>query len=197
MLTWFMGIFLFGTISFWIFFIGFLILLTWLVEFEEGPWALGSLILFLVLMWVGNSEQLSLILSNTKLIVVSIIIYIILGVLWGICKYALRGMDVRAKVAALKKSDDFNYNENSKLSKEFQWDAHIKGLLSYKDYQFLSGPTDRGAIVMWMAYWPVSAFWTILNDPIKKFFNWLYDHVLIGVFANIHKRILGDSLNPD
>ena len=29
-------------------------------------------------------------------------------------------------------------------------------------------------IIVWMSYWPWSMVWTILNDPIKRFFNYVY-----------------------
>jgi hypothetical protein len=48
---------------------------------------------------------------------------------------------------------------------------------------------NKSEIVGWMVYWPWSAFWTILNDPIRRFYKMLvrllekmYDKIAEAVY---------------
>lgn len=43
-------------------------------------------------------------------------------------------------------------------------------------------------ILMWCVYWPFSMLWTLINDPIRKMFQFLVVKVLGGVFAKISQR---------
>lgn len=49
-------------------------------------------------------------------------------------------------------------------------------------------------IVFWMGYWPWSAFWTLLNNPIKWLLEWLRDQ-FIGVYRRIWLRSVGKRQN--
>ena len=59
-----------------------------------------------------------------------------------------------------------------------------------KHYQLPDLYTSTKHIVFWMGYWPWSAFWTLLNNPLK----WLFEEIkemLGGLFKRLYKRILG------
>lgn len=43
-------------------------------------------------------------------------------------------------------------------------------------------------IVTWILWWPTSAFWTILNDPLIRLANWMYKKFQ-GFYTRIAKRI--------
>lgn len=36
---------------------------------------------------------------------------------------------------------------------------------------------NKDLIVSWMIYWPLSLFWYVTNNPIRKIFTWVYDKV--------------------
>jgi hypothetical protein len=40
----------------------------------------------------------------------------------------------------------------------------------------------------WLVYWPFSAAWTIIHDPVKKAFKWIYRR-LQGVYESIAIRL--------
>ena len=42
----------------------------------------------------------------------------------------------------------------------------------------------KSVITSWIAYWPVSLIATLLNDPFRKFFEWVYDR-LSGFYDRI------------
>lgn len=49
---------------------------------------------------------------------------------------------------------------------------------------------NKGRIIFWMAYWPASAFWTLLNDPLTRLYEFLYRRLGV-VFENISKAMFG------
>jgi hypothetical protein len=38
-----------------------------------------------------------------------------------------------------------------------------------------------------MTYWPWSALWTLINDPVRRFFCWIYEQIS-GVLQEISDR---------
>ena len=47
-----------------------------------------------------------------------------------------------------------------------------------------SAMQNKEKIVAWILWWPTSAFWTILNDPLVRFANWIYNK-----FQGLYKKI--------
>ena len=41
----------------------------------------------------------------------------------------------------------------------------------------------KSNIMLWMSYWPISAIWTIINDPIKKLFTLIFNKIKNGMQA--------------
>lgn len=33
----------------------------------------------------------------------------------------------------------------------------------------------------WVAYWPFSALWTLINDPFRRIVNWAYTHLMVAM----------------
>ena len=48
----------------------------------------------------------------------------------------------------------------------------------------ISARDKKSIIVSWIAYWPMSIAATLLNDPIRRFFSWVYDRIS-GVFQRM------------
>lgn len=42
----------------------------------------------------------------------------------------------------------------------------------------------KSVITSWISYWPVSLMATLLNNPFRKFFEWVYDN-LSGYYDKI------------
>lgn len=49
----------------------------------------------------------------------------------------------------------------------------------------------KGKIINWMAAWPVSMIWTLINDPVREFFTWTY-HVMGRSLQRISDRAFAD-----
>lgn len=52
---------------------------------------------------------------------------------------------------------------------------------------------NKWRIISWMIYWPFSAVWTVINQPIKNAFNYIFIK-LEGVFNSISKSMYKDVL---
>lgn len=72
-----------------------------------------------------------------------------------------------------------------------KWIADIK----YNDremYDYASGDLTvanyKSAITSWIIYWPLSGLWFLINDPIKRFANYLYSQ-----FKHIYSKIYQSS----
>jgi len=35
----------------------------------------------------------------------------------------------------------------------------------------------KSSITQWIAFWPVSFIWTMINDPVRKIANWIFTHI--------------------
>jgi len=102
-------------------------------------------ILFLAFFFLGDLNIKTFFRSFGFLGILKFIgLYLIIGIVWSFIKWYL---------FLLKRKE--KYAENP-------W----QGIPTAKEY--------RKDIVVWMSYWPWSMTWTLLNDPIKRFFNFVY-----------------------
>lgn len=49
---------------------------------------------------------------------------------------------------------------------------------------------NKSRILHWMAWWPFSMIWTLINDPIRHLYRWTWE-TLRGVFDSIAKAAMG------
>ena len=65
------------------------------------------------------------------------------------------------------------------------------------EYTTVSVPTageNKWRIMSWMMYWPFSALWTVIDQPIKNAFNYIFIK-FEGVFNKISNHMYKDVLN--
>ena len=172
-------IFAFGTVWFWILTAAAIIAIVAFVENDEeqnGTGATITLGIFLAgLIFLGNSEFfrgiLHFIVNNPGMIIGMFVGYLALGVVWSFVKWYLF---LNKKVAYA--------NEHELTLKDSE--------ISYKN--------NKSRIITWMSYWPFSAAWTAINNPVKKAFEFLSeklsggyqkmsDSMLKNVKANMNK----------
>lgn len=53
---------------------------------------------------------------------------------------------------------------------------------------------NKGKIMTWMVYWPWSFIWTMIDDPIRKFFKMIYNRIQ-GVLESISARAFQGTEN--
>lgn len=104
-----------------------------------------------------------------EIIIPFICCYLIIGVLWSFAKWFL--FLVKKRYAL----------EGKKLKEYSRYDIPL-----VKD--------NKDKIILWMVYWPWSAIWTIINDPVRRFFDFVYMRIS-GLYQKISDRIFKDVIS--
>lgn len=63
--------------------------------------------------------------------------------------------------------------------------------LKYEYECLIKVSNNKERIFGWLFYWPLSAAWTILNDPIRRIFNFIYNHIS-GSLQRMSDRMYSD-----
>lgn len=148
-----MQLFLFGTLWFWLLSVIAVILIVATTEVEDSnSWGYVILIGTLCLMYFfGNkqsfNETFSYIAQNPGVIILTTLAYLALGVVWSLVKWYAW---LKARVAKAKANNSMYYASQYQVSE------------------------NKERIVNWMMYWPFSAFWTLIDEPVKKTFKALF-----------------------
>lgn len=159
-----MGILLFGTLWFWLLLSASAILIIWFLESalgsstdKGGGYASTITILaFLVLYYFFGSKEdvynfFICIKDNPGRSIAIIGIYICAGLIWSIFKWYF-----------------FLQNKKQELVEKSEAGRDVY------ESDFPQAKDNKNRIVTWMSYWPFSAFWTLINEPVKKVFRFIY-----------------------
>jgi len=68
-------------------------------------------------------------------------------------------------------------------------DAKERGV--HKNSSEVKASENKGRIVSWMSYWPLSLVWTFLDQPVKRLFTWIYNRTS-KVYDRIHDHVFGE-----
>jgi hypothetical protein len=145
---------LFGSFWFWVV-IGAAVSLM-MTATEKGS-GLGATVTFVVtvviLYFFGNQSSLGALFAygiDHPWSVLSVILaYFILGTCWAIMKWYFFLIDARDKVQEKRPTY-----------------VHIPDVTEHK-----------GKIMLWMFYWPFSSIWTMIDHPVKKVFQFIYNRI--------------------
>ncbi len=180
------------TLSFMIPFILWNFLLIYCVEDESPGYALVVTLAFMVLIQAcSNFSFPQWIQLNVGNLVKWGLIYIAIGVVYSIIKYILYLTDKRRKFDREFNKFKSKNDINSNITIDNLPSIHKRAC--FEDMRWNRLPdlySSTRNIVFWIGYWPWSAFWTLLNNPLK----WLFEEIkemLSGMFKGLHKRILG------
>lgn len=198
-------LFVTGTVGFWALVLIETALLIVLIEWGKGRWAtLSFAVTLLALFFLGNRNAPDYLLQHPLIAVAAMIGYFGLGTLWGTAKWWLYVRDQRAMYDELR--TDF--------CQEFKLDGVIPERLQPRWLERLQNAAragrrievrpkarqHKGRILTWMSYWPWSFAWTILNDPVRKAFRFIYHHIhdyLQEISDNAFRGVEHDFPNGD
>lgn len=178
-------------IGFWLALIVLAVVITLFSE-EDGAKATITLVLgALFLQFVAKFDLLSLLREQPFTLLLYAAIYVAIGFgfacvkWWRYAKKQRRKYD-QFRAAFFRK----NHLEGDVLPAEFKerFLEQLKG--SYKPnsrgFEHYSDSSDadpvipditknKAAFIRWMTYWPFSLVFTLLNDPVRRLFEWLYE----------------------
>lgn len=151
-------------------------------EFDANRYSTGSLVIGAgLIIWLTKSNPLPWIATHSLWIIFGILGYFIVGIAWGFFKWYLFNLTIRDKIAdgSLKVYTTDEENKN--------WRQNWVVLP-------ISPRTHKSRIVGWMTYWPWSTVWFVLNDPVRRAWNAIYNRLVAKleavsnhVFKNISK----------
>lgn len=156
------------------------ILLLWTIDRDQWIWAgIDIAAILLMLQFFSNIQPLTWIGSHPFETAVLAVSYLAFGVAWSFGKW---WFFVSAAARWAKEALDqkrANERERRGVSATNQPQLHSYTLkdLPYNDY-YRSFPPNagehKGRIIGWIVYWPASALWTLINDPVRRFLEWLF-----------------------
>ena len=164
-----------------------------LLEFEKNGWATTLFSLGTALaLWSYKSEVWGFVSSNPGSTIGFVLSYIVVGVIWSLIKW-------RSYVGT--KANSFNLIKEEFI-KEYgeiksNWKQWIEYLNSISNVFYESWSPEKivstivplalskkALIVSWISYWPISFCATLLNNPFRRFFEWVYS-IVSGIYEKM------------
>jgi hypothetical protein len=174
-----------------------------LVEIERGGWATTIFCLSIALIfWRYWADVFNWISQNPTGTLLFIIFYTLSGIIWSIIKWKSYISKYARAFHIVKENFIKKYGQIA--DKWNLWIDWLKdnryelssGYVSFDEKDTpediakrltISATSNKGLIVSWIAYWPMSIASTLLNDPVRRFMNWIYDRIS-GVFQRMSEN---------
>ena len=218
--------FVLWTLPFWLLVGVVCIVLIIAVEYESPFWATASLVVTGLLLWLfGNVNVFALAVAYPLWAFLGVLGYFAAGTLWSVGKWyffvSARREEYNEKKAEFLKAHGLPENGPIPEELKLDWwhcngsgwgrgrarDVMVSGM-SAKDVEAEGRKIqerltprvrdNKRRILTWMAYWPWSMFWTVLNDPVKRLFKYIYAKMK-AVYQKIVDRVfkgVGDDFAP-
>jgi hypothetical protein len=199
----------------WVVGISILIAMAILLENELEGWTTTLFSLGLALMVFNFKVEIwTFLTQNPTQTIIFSLSYVLIGIIWSFIKWQvyvknifgklkeikkdfiaeygpitesnLERLNNRIKTARFKRADDNNYTVDISKNDSLEDVANkISPIASKK----------KSVITSWISYWPVSVAATLLNNPFRRFFEWVYDNIS-GYYDKItaanKKQLLND-----
>lgn len=165
-----------------------------LLEFEKEGWAttmfsIGSALV----LWTYKADIFGFIMENTTQVICFSLAYIVVGLGYSLLKwknYIGRKVDKYEEIKMTFLKEKGPIVDNWK-----EWTNKLRNLLSV---YISEGDTaevialkvipqakeKKSLIVSWISYWPMSFGATLLNNPVRRFFEWIYS-LVSGIYDKI------------
>lgn len=169
------SIFVFGSVMFYILlFVASIIIIVATELEEQNSWLFWTIPITIGLLYIGgNSEaiksSLNYVSENPGQIILYVFFYLVVGTIWSFVKWYLYLVEMRNHYREYGSSS--YYRENYSLNQ------------------------NKERILNWMLYWPLSALWILINQPIRKMFKWIiktfgsqYQKISDNVFKDLNEK---------
>jgi hypothetical protein len=168
-----------------------------LLEFEKEGWATTLFSLGTALtLWAYKTEIWGFVSNNPLPILYFSLAYIAVGLTWSLFKW---------KIYIGKRTEKFNLVKQKFIDSNGEIKNNWKGWVIYLNDEIVYGMnlssifyennspeevvskiipkaiTKKSLIVSWISYWPMSLGATLLNNPFRRFFEWIYS-LVVGIY---------------
>jgi len=159
-----------GSLWFWTAFVVFCIMMIIAVENESGKLAGFFTLMWAIFFFTATPlDPFTWAAANPWGIVAYITGYFVLGTVWSFAKWLFKCIRLRREVREfLDKNPNIDRNDAEEVR------MVVRENISFEAYppQVSQHKSD---LLFWATYWPWSAFWTLLNDPIKYAWEAIYN----------------------
>jgi hypothetical protein len=175
------------------------ILETILTEVEHFGWATTGLIVCLVLaQFFHLVDFIAFVRENTGVTLFYLGMYVVLGVAWSFAKwfsylrnyrdqfreYKVKFLTSRKVPVTTNVPEDMLPAFKDWLGSTYRYHLGDVNLMGLQDLQRPKARENKQRIVSWMSLWPFSFVGTLLNDPVRRFFTWLFK-----AFSSLYQRM--------
>lgn len=187
-----------GTVTFWIVSVLVAILLITAVEQEApfaGLWLFALYIIALELL--GSVGLLSWLRDNPGLAAMYAVMFLAIGAVWAVIKWTARVNAIaahfkearvewlaknRTKVAHHASKEEEDKARLADLANHLRNNPYIvrSGYVSFENLP-LRVADNKQRIITWMAYWPLSLLWALIDDFVRKVFENIYTTLKKGL----------------
>lgn len=171
-----------GGLLFWILIIIVGLVLFVVVANERPGWATISVVATLLLLaWLGDFNLWTVITHNPLWAVALFFAYVALGVGWSFWKWWFFVTDKRDKFLELKAEYERVTKDGRSKTETITSDEYNRLYYSLdhlcREMELSKKPRakdNKARILTWTIWWPWSFIWTLVDDPLKKFFKYIY-----------------------
>lgn len=181
------------------------------LEYELEGWATTffslGIALFLWNFRMGIWEMVS---ANPTATIGFAVSYVLVGIVWSFVKWRTYVMAVFNKFKEYREefvrkngviTSENLKNFNKKIDGKFSDPDGYGGTVSFYESSLEEmvkkiaplASKKKSVITAWISYWPVSIAATLLNNPFRQFFEWIYSN-LSGYYDKITNRYQKDAL---
>lgn len=190
--------------------IGLVLVIAILLENEKEGWATTIVSISLALaFWLNKDSIMSFVSQNPSQLIGFVLSYILVGVVWSFIKWQLYVRkafkplkELKAEFIAKHKVlneatlPKLNAMINSaRILKPNGYEVSASEKTPFEDTVNNITPLaskKKSVITSWISYWPISLSATLLNNPFRHFFEWLYENLsgLYDRITNANKKSL-------
>lgn len=162
-----------------------------LLEVEHWGWATLTLIVTgVAVQFLHVADIWGFMVHHTVDALLYVLAYLAVGVVWSFIKWFSFLMGFRDKFrevrdgwyerTGLKVGDSLTEEQQKSLDDVFRFESYNGNPVLYKP----KAAKNKRRITAWMAYWPFSVVGTVINDPIRRLFRFLFNQ-----FKALYQRI--------
>ncbi len=181
------------SIWFWVITLVSLSSLCFFVEVHEsGMWAAVSFISYFLLgYWLWDMHPLKAAYDNPNTTFFVLLSYLIVGIIWSgvkwfnLLKRERKKFDIKKTIMIKDQGRPWDElrEDHDLLYKYFNCRC-VKDIIPSAD-------NNKGNIVRWMAYWPVSLFWAVVHDLLHDIFEFIYN-LVANTYQKMANKIFAD-----
>lgn len=194
----FTTLFAVGSLAFWILFVLADVIVVALIDHQKWGWSAITLFFTaLTLAFLGDFNLIVFVRANPGHALYLLGLYFIIGAVWSVLKwyfFLLREREDYDK----RRADFLKYrglSANSKITPELKADFIKKLGATTRP----SVHNHKSQVMGWLVYWPWSALWTLINDPIRRIWEWMFRglrSIYETVAAHVYRGVEEDLRQP-